>query len=94
MAENFLNMMENIIQKIQETQQISSTKKIKHKKIPRHILIKCWKPMISKILTIDRSERYILYWKKKQTLKKKKKIGIIEIPDRKQSSQEDSEKYL
>lgn len=32
MAENFLNIMENIIQKIQETQQISSTKKIKHKK--------------------------------------------------------------
>ena len=32
MAENFLNMMENIIQEIQETQQISSTKKIKHKK--------------------------------------------------------------
>lgn len=32
MAANFLNMMENIIQEIQETQQISSTKKIKHKK--------------------------------------------------------------
>lgn len=31
MAESFLNMMENIIQEIQETHQISSTKKRKHK---------------------------------------------------------------
>lgn len=77
MAENFLNMMENIIQKIQETQQISSTKKIKHKKNTKAYFNQMLKTNDFKNLN-NRQRTKIHSVLKEKTNIKKKKVRIIE----------------